>query len=140
MSGWTTATINVSDEDVREEIDTKLSEQYDGRDPWTADGYAKCTVQVGRHASHSGVAKDLAEEFPRAEYIAVVSANDTSDSGHGTLFRVTLTVDGETDDRFTKHPVKEIDSMSGYEGARGSDVTGYFREEHGIKSYETWEA
>lgn len=140
MSGWTALTIHVEDDETEECIDQELREEYTGREPYSATGYADCTVQVGRHANHESVARDFAKEFPEASHIVVVSANDTSDSGYGSLFRVTLANDGSKDERFNEHPVKQIDSMHGYEGARGSDVTGYFRKEHGIRGYESWEA
>lgn len=140
MSGWTALTIHASDEETEERIDDELREEYTGREPYSATGYADCTVQVGRHANHSSVAAEFAREFPEAEHIIVVSANDTSDRGNGTLFRVTRRSDGAPDQRFNEHPVKEIDHMQGYEGAVGEDVTGYFRKEHGIKGYSSFEA
>jgi hypothetical protein len=129
MSGWTALTINVSDNETQARIDTELREQYEGREPYTAGGYADTTVQVGRHADHETVAKEFATEFAEAEHIAVVSANDTSDSGHGTLFRVND--DGS---------IEQVDREHGYEGARGNDVTGYFSEEYGVRSYSSFEA
>jgi len=129
MSGWTALTIHAQDEETNEEIEKELNEQYQGRDPYTADGYAERTVQVGRHASHEKVAEEFAEQFPQSEQIVVVSANDTSGSGRGSLF----SVDNEGN-------IEQIDTKQGYEGACGEDVTGYFRQEHGVKSYATWEA
>lgn len=140
MSGWTAATLNVSDDETRERLDQELRDTCEGHPPWGAGGYADTTVQVERGVVHETVAKKLANEFPEAEYIAVISANDTSMSGRGTLFRVTLSNDGSKDQRFNTHPVKEIDSMQGYEGATGNDVTGYFSQEHGIRSYSSFEA
>ena len=130
MSGWTAATLHFDDEDAKDEADASLREAFNGAGPWTATGYAKTTVQVERGANHLSVAEQLAEAHPEATSIAVVSANDTSDSGYGTLFSVE---DGGM-------RVEEIDSKEGYEGARGSDVTGYFREEYGVRSYESFEA
>lgn len=140
MSGWTALTLQFKDEQVKEEVDRELCEKYTGREPYTADGYADTTIQVGRFADHKDVAETLAAEYPRATHIAVVSANDTSDSGHGTLFRVTLSNDGSNNEQFDEHPIKQIDRKEGYEGACGSDVTGYFAEKYGVRSYETWEA
>lgn len=129
MSGWCAVTLHAADDESNEELNQQIEDAYggNGREPWTADGYADRTIQVERGANHEYVAKQLAEEFPLAEQIVVVSANDTSDSGNGTLFDVT---DG----------VEQIDHEQGYEGARGRDVTGYFREEYDVQSYATWEA
>lgn len=132
MSGWTNLTIHASDDEANERIDQELRDEYTGKRPYTATGWADRTVKVGRGAKHYRAAREFAEKFPEAEYIVVVSANDTSDSGDGTLFRVTLSADGSEDERFNEHPIKKIDEKSGYEGASGRDVTGYFRDEHGI--------
>jgi len=35
---------------------------------------------------------------------------------------------------------EEIETKTGYEGARGRDVTGYFNDEYGFGGYTTWEA
>lgn len=140
MSGWTALTIHADDEETNERIDRELREKYEGSEPYTAEGYADRTVQVGRHANHRDTAKEFAEQFPEAEYIVVVSANDTSDTGTGSLFQVTLCNDGSKDGRFNQHPTKQIDSETGYQGARGKDVTGYFRREYGLQSYCTYEA
>ena len=140
MSGWSALTLNFDNEQYEEEVDAVLRQEYTGRDPYTAEGYANTTVQVGRHADHRSVAAEFAEEFPRARSIVVVSANDTTDSGHGTLFRVTLSNDGSNDRRFNEHPVKEIDRKEGHNGAQARDVVGYFDDMHGVRCYNSWEA
>lgn len=130
MSGWTAVTLHAETEEENEQLNENIEAEYggNGRRPWTADGYADRTIQVERGADHEGVARMLADEFPLADRIIVVSANDTTDSGYGTLFDVG---DGS---------VEEIDRKEGYEGAKGRDVTGYFREEYGVTGYATWEA
>jgi len=140
MSGWVAVTLNIKDEQIKDNIDAELRETYQGRDPYTATGYADTTIQVERGADHETVAKRFAQDFPQTDRIAVVSANDTTDSGHGTLFQVTLADNGSRNEQYSTHPVKHIDSKGGYEGARGRDVTGYFEDEHGARSYATWEA
>jgi hypothetical protein len=140
MSGWTALTIHAEDDDIEEEIDRELREKYTGSEPYAATGHAERTVQVGRNVYHESVAKEFAKEFPRADRIIVVSANDTTNSGNGSLFRVTLSKDGSPDERFNKHPIKEIDTKEGHQGARGNDVTGYFRDEYDTRGYSTWEA
>jgi len=101
MSGWTAVTLHASNEETNESIDRELREAYQGTEVWTTDGYADRTVQVERGASHQAIAEILAEEFPEVEDIVVVSANDTSDSGFGTVFTVE---DGS---------VKKVDSKEG---------------------------
>jgi hypothetical protein len=128
MSGWTAVTLHASDEETNERIDRELREAYNGGTVWTAEGYADRTVQVERGANHQTTAEILAEEFPEVEDIVVVSANDTSDSGFGTVFNV------------ENGAVTKVDSKEGYEGAKGRDVTGYIRDEHGLKCHATWEA
>ena len=128
MSGWTAATIHFDDEQDEETADNELREAFAGADVWTAEGYADTTVQVERGANHLSVAEQLADAHPNAKSIAVVSANDTSGSGYGTLFSVE---DGR---------VEKMDSKEGYEGAMGRDVTGYFSDEHGVRSYSSFEA
>jgi hypothetical protein len=140
MSGWTNLTIHASDEETNERIDQELREEYTGRRPYSATGFADRTVKVERGANHEYAAKGFAKKFPEAKWIIVIAANDTSDSGNGTLFRVTLSQDGSPDQRFNQHPVKEIDHKQGYERARGSDVVGHFRDEHGVKGYCELEA
>jgi len=128
MSGWTAVTLHASDEEANEQIDRELREAYQGTEVWTAEGYADRTVQVERGANHQTTAEILADEFPEAEDIVVVSANDTSDSGYGTVFNIE---DGV---------VEKVDSKEGYEGARGRDVTGYIEDEYNLRCYATWEA
>lgn len=129
MSGWTAATLNVSDEQTRDAIDSAMRELWSETDAWTAEGYAETTVQVERSAYHDVVTEELSQFFPQVEYIAIVSANDTSDSGYGTLFKVNDIND-----------VEKVDEKQGYGGAKGRDVTGYFDEEHHVRSYASWEA
>ena len=130
MSGWTAATLNFEDEDDKQQADARLRETFTGTRPWTATGYADTTVQVDRGANHFSVAEELAEAHPEAESIAVVSANNTSSSGYGTLFSVAN--NGQR--------IEKVDSKEGYEGAKGRDVTGYFSDEYGVRSYASFEA
>jgi hypothetical protein len=134
MSGWTAVTVHEPDglsrdvrDEAREAIESHLSE-YTGDTVPTADGYADRTLQVERGADHRQWAERLFDEIPEASRIIVVSTNDTSDSGYGTYFEMQ---DGD---------VVEVDSFSGYEGAKGRDVTGYFREEYSLSSYASWKA
>lgn len=130
MSGWTVVTLHAEDDEDEEQLQENINDEYDNgeRDPPTASGYGDRTIQEHRGANHKALARTYSEEFPLADTIVVVAANDTTDSGRGTLFDVS---DGS---------VEEIDSKEGYEGARGRDVTGYFQDEHNVNSYATWEA
>lgn len=129
MSGWTVLTFEFEDDERKEEVDEELRSQYEGRQPPTAEGYGDVTVQLERGISRSGAAKRWAEDYPDANRIVVIQANDTSDAGDGTLFDVDE--DGN---------VEQIDEKHGYEGARGRDVTGYFGDEYGLSGYASWEA
>ena len=129
MSGWTVLTFEFEDDEQAAIVDEALRIEYDGQRAPTATGYADCTVQLERGISREQAAERWANEYPDANRIVVVQANDTTDSGDGTLFNV--------DDNGN---VEQIDEKHGYEGARGRDVTGYFGDEYGLSGYSTWEA
>lgn len=79
------------------------------------------TVQYpSRGQELPGVAEEILTNCPRANRVLIIHANDTSDSGVGYLYRMS---DGE---------FEKVDEWAGYEGAVGSDVQGYFREEYHI--------
>lgn len=131
MSGWTAVTVhppkNLSgpaEEEAKERIEESLEQMY-GED---AGGYAARTVQETRGARDGRVADRIFENVPHAKWVVVVHANDTTVSGDGTVWKREA---GET---------VKVDSKAGYEGARGKDVTGYIRDEHGLLCYATWEA
>lgn len=65
---------------------------------------------------------NLAEECPTVERILVIYTDDTGDEWIGWLYTV------DTDD-----VVKVVEEWSGYAGALGRDVAGYFAEEHRIE-------
>lgn len=67
------------------------------------------------------VAEGLFEDCPYVQRILIISANDTSDSGAGELYKR----DGDGGAVLVDHWV-------GYEAAHGQDVRGHFREEHNI--------
>jgi len=58
--------------------------------------------------------------------VLIINANDTSDSGSGRLYALR---DGT---------LEIVEEEQGYEGARGHDVTGYFREEYDINGRATF--
>jgi hypothetical protein len=71
-------------------------------------------------------AGEIMSECVYADRVLIVSANDTSDSGAGILF-----------ERKEDGSVEKVDEETGYHGAKGKDVTGYFRDEHNI-SGKAW--
>lgn len=84
-------------------------------------GLADMDDSYGRETSAKDYAQEIFDECEYASRILIVSANDTSDSGSGRLFE--KDEDGNA---------VEVDYHQGYEGAKGRDVTGYFRENHNI--------
>lgn len=124
MSGWTNVTMLAQDDEDTDAIEARLSDEWERR----SSGYADNTVVERRGIDHEVAAQQWANHFPEADRILVISANDTSDSGTGTLFTVE---DGE---------VEQVAEKAGYAGANGKDVVGYFREEHDAKGYASWEA
>lgn len=68
-----------------------------------------------------GIAERLLDECEYVQRVLIVSANDTSDSGAGELY-----------ERGDDGSPELVDHWTGYEGAVGRDVTGYFSEEHSI--------
>jgi hypothetical protein len=135
MSGWTAVTVHPpkglsesAENKANNAIEQYLSEEYGSDSIPTADGYADRTIQVERGADHRKWGERLFEEIPEAKYVVAVSANDTSDSGYGTVLK---REDGNT---------VIIDEKDGYEGAKGNDVVGYIRDEHNLHGYSSWEA
>lgn len=124
MSGWKTATIknrekthkiNQTINDSGEEV-KKLSDNA-----------------IGMRGYEAEIEDKIAEILQDAEVengqVLIIEANDTTDSGHGTLFDIKeLKENGSVE-------LTQIDSKTGYEGAMANDVTGYFRDEHGISGF-----
>lgn len=131
MSSWTTLTLNTNDDDLDKELDRDIRNLY----PELGCGNGKRTVNFNGYVDHKQKSKEFAEEFPEAEYIIVISANDTSDRGRGTLFEVTINTDYEMNEEFDEHPIIKIDEKKGVEGAVGRDVVEYFNTEYDIDSY-----
>lgn len=131
MSSWTTLTLNTNDDDLDEKLDKDIRNLY----PDSGCGNGKRTVNFNGYIDHNQKAKKFAEEFPEAEYIIVISTNDTSDRGRGTLFEITINSDFEMNEEFNEHPIIKIDEKKGIEGAIGGDVVEYFNTEYGLDSY-----
>jgi len=124
MSGWTAATLHGNNNELLEGL---VTEYY----PEDGSGYAERTIQLPRSCDHESQACILVEQFGMVNinYITIVSANDTSDSGYGTVWAVT-----------EESYVEKIDEKQGYEGAKGRDVIGYIDQEYGLSSYASFEA
>jgi hypothetical protein len=68
-----------------------------------------------------GIATTILNECENANRVLVVAANDTTDAGTGWLYV-----------KRNGGQVEKVATKNGYEGARGKDVTGYFKEEYNI--------
>lgn len=136
MSGWTALTIHTKDKTKNKKLDKDLRNLY----PDDADGYGDRTVQLARMANHWESAVEFAREFPVADTIIVVSANDTTDSGNGSLFQITLNSDGSKDEFYNSHPIDKIDEKVGAEGDVGKDVVSYFSDEYDLDCHARYDA
>lgn len=126
MSGWKTATIKTEDTD-------NLNMEINNRDQKQKD-FTKLSDNAFRlYGYEAEIQDEIAEILHEAEInkgqVLVIEANDTTDSGQGTLYSIEELKENQS------VKMTQIDSESGYEGARASDVTGYFREEHHINGY-----
>jgi len=91
-------------------------------DPQTAKyGPRALATETGHGSNSKKKAQELMNECPYADKVLIISANDTSDSGCGVLY-----------ERNENGKAEMVDEHTGYHGAKGKDVTGYFREEHNI--------
>lgn len=136
MSGWPVVTINSENSSINEKINSYINKLY----PNSSDGYGERTIQCERGVNYKEKATEIAYEFPIASHIIIVKANDTSDYGTGKLFKITLTEEGENDPEYDEHPVVEIDSKEGSNGAKGRDVVDYYDTNYSLDCYSSWEA
>lgn len=111
-----------------DQLDTNISKRSTSIKKRTKDiaDHSKGYAEYLRHCKSLRVAdqetaeKKLKPLMEEGDKLAIVEANNTTDSGVGYLLQLQ---DGD---------LELIDQKEGYEGARASDVTGYFREEHNI--------
>lgn len=136
MSGWTVLTINGSCDSINERINSYVNELY----PDSSDGYGERTIQCERNVSFKEKAKEISREFPIASYIIIIKANDVKDNGIGKLYEITLTDEGENNQEYDEHPVREIDTKNGAEGAKAQDVVQYYNSQYDLDCYSSWEA
>lgn len=111
-----------------ERIERYLQDEH-GED---ADGYADRTVQLPRGMSDDlaiKVANAAFDECAAAGRVAIVTANDTSDSGSYWYL-----------ERNETGGATLVDQWDGYEGARGNDAVGRLQEQHDMRGYCSWEA
>lgn len=107
------------EEKINEFWEQKAGEDRLTHDPLTAR-YGERGLAYDE-SQRKTVVREIFEECDYAEKVLIVSANDTSDSGCGALFK-----------RDEQGQPKFVEEWSGYERARGNDVVGYFRDEHNI--------
>lgn len=114
------------------EVETKIGEWWEKRieekggeydeltyDPQTAKYGPRALAREPKKSEK--FAQNIMDDCPYADKVLIISANDTSDSGCGVLYE--RNEDGEAE---------LVDEHTGYEGAKGKDTEGYFREEHNI--------
>jgi len=129
MSGWKTATI-VTDRETEKELNMKIN-HHDKEE----ENFKKLSDNSfgmgGYEAEIQDKIADLIQETDvgKGDQVLIIEANDTTDSGIGTLYEVKQ----ETENKGVK--LEKKDSKRGYEGAMARDVTGYFREHHDINGY-----
>lgn len=126
MSGWKTATIKTENtQELNMEINHRDKEKK---------GFTKLSDNAFRLFGYEAEIEDeIAEILHETEIengqVLLIEANDTTDSGQGILYDIKELRDtGEVE-------MTQIDTKRGYEGAIARDVTGYFREEHGVNGH-----
>lgn len=104
--------------DPEERVRRHLEREY-GEDAFVLD--TPLTVQLSQPVAQDAIDR-IFEDCPAAGRVFVVYLSDSTHAGHGELHNRNGLVD----------------EWSGYEGANGADVVGWFREHHSIKgSYAT---
>lgn len=119
MTGWKTATIQ-TEKNIKTEIQNALSNREH------ATNYGDNAFRLpGYEAPIKKTVKQVIKEAELTKgKIAIINANDTTDSGTGTVYRIQ-----------SPETVEELSSYKGYEGAMARDVTGQIREEHDINPH-----
>lgn len=83
------------------------------------------TIQLAQKNDLESFVAEIAEDMPCDRILAIL-ISDSTHAGGGMLFNV------ENDNN-----VSHVETWSGYSGAKGADVRGYFKEEYNITgSYE----
>jgi len=122
MSGWKTATLELDTDDLEEAVDT-VAERHENVKLIEEDTIAMAGYDAGIRPRVDEIIEESEADTGR---VLIINANDTSDSGSGKLFEL------------TENGVEIVEEEHGYEGARGHDVTGYFREEYDINGRATF--
>jgi len=124
MSGWKTATIK--NRDKTDKINHAINRT--GKEVKKLSDNA-----IGMGGYEADIQDKVAELLQEAEIengqVLIIKANNTTDSGDGTLYEIKELKDNGSVELTQK------DSKVGYEGAMANDVTGYFRDEHGISGF-----
>lgn len=128
MSGWKTATIKTDarrNKNLNIEINRKAEENENVK-KLSDDSIG----MWGYEADIKSEVADLLGEIEKKEgdKVLIIRANDTTDSGSGELYKFVELECGRIH-------LESVDEKIGYEGARARDVTGYFREEHGVNGF-----
>jgi len=122
MSGWKTATLELDTDDLEEAVDT-VAERHENVKLIEEDTIAMAGYDAGIRRRVDEIIEESETDTGR---VLIINANDTSDSGSGRLYALR---DGT---------LEIVEEEQGYEGARGHDVTGYFREEYDINGRATF--
>jgi len=112
MSGWKTATVEI--EDVEDAVDEAVE-----RRPEVKKLTYDTIGMAGYEAPIMKVVDEIIHGVDQGR-ILIIEANDTTDSGSGTLYEI------------SEDGVEVKKTHYGYEGARAEDVRGYFEEHHDI--------
>jgi len=112
MSGWKTATVEI--EDVEDAVDEVVE-----RRPEVKKLTRDTIGMAGYEAPIMKVVDEIIEGVDQGR-ILVINANDTTDSGSGTLYEI------------SEDGIEIGETHHGYEGARAEDVRGYFEEHYDI--------
>lgn len=121
MTDWVNVSIEI-DEEVKSSMETDAQEEIEeiksivgGGEEIIAD---TPTIQTGRIKDIDSTAMEIFKECPSIHRILFIRLSDSTHAGDGILY-----------ERYSG----KVDSWGGYEGAKGNDVVGYFRDEHHIK-------
>lgn len=122
MSGWKTATVELDTDDPEEAVKS-VAERHENVKLIEEDTIAMAGYDAGIRRRVDEIIEESEADTGR---VLIINANDTSDNGSGRLYALE---DGT---------LEIVEEEHGYEGARGHDVTGYFREEYDINGRATF--
>jgi len=119
MSGWTNVRVEANTS-ITEELGSFMEGEYGERARTYADDVFQPLGYSGRN-EREALAQIIIDEFMmEVERVAIICANDTSDSGVGEIYEN------------RNGTAEEIFHKNGYDRARGSDVCGEMEDECGF--------